>query len=365
MMDCRKQGKYPMVISSRKGRWKIWAALGLAGVVLGCCGCGNSAEESKSLQSDPIGSESELFSEMDYQNADMILSLGCSGVTPTQRGAEELWETSNHTIYINTYGNGKLGGDEDLIRSVQDGTLSLYVGATSGVTAVIPEISLFDIPYQYENLEECNRLLKGELFDWFQQFYQKQGLQLISWGAVSFRELTCNTELKSSGDFLKLKIRTLDNEWHKLYWKSLGAKTLEMNYSDVFYALQQGEINAQENPIGAIIGSNFSSVQKYFVMTNHLPFIYTCVMNKELYDSLTEDQRRYITEYFEGLVQKEIQTDAQVVQMIRERTDMEIITLDADLKQDMKDHNQVVIDTLKEKLGEDIVEEYLTMTASR
>ena len=365
MMDCRKQGKYRMVISSRKGRWKIWAALGLAGVFLGCGGCGKPAEETKSIQSDAAANENEISAEMDYQNADLILSLGYSGVASTEPDIKKLWEISNHSIYINEYGNGKLGGDEELIRSVQDGTLSLYVGATSGVTAVIPEISLFDIPYQYENLEECNRLLKGELFDWFQQFYQKQGLQLISWGAISFRELTCNTELKNSNDFLKLKIRTLDNEWHKLYWNSLGAKALEMNYSDVFYALQQGEINAQENPAGAIIGSNFSSVQEYFVMTNHLPFIYTYVMNKELYDSLTEDQRQSLTEYFEELVQERIQTDTQVVQMIQEKTDMEIITLDADLKQDMKDHNQVVIDSLKERLGDDIVEEYLTMAASQ
>ena len=50
----------------------------------------------------------------------------------------------------------------------------------------------------------------------------------------------------------------------------LGAKPTPMAFSEVFSSLQQGTIEAQENPFAMIKNAGFSEVQKYLNLTGHL-----------------------------------------------------------------------------------------------
>lgn len=47
-------------------------------------------------------------------------------------------------------------------------------------------------------------------------------------------------------------MRVQDNEVHIMTWQLLGASPTTLAYSELFTALQQGTINAQENPISNI-----------------------------------------------------------------------------------------------------------------
>lgn len=54
----------------------------------------------------------------------------------------------------------------------------------------------------------------------------------------------------------------------------------------LFTALQQGTINAQENPISNIKLSGFSEVQKYLIKTDHIYDPIPVVMSKKTWDKL-------------------------------------------------------------------------------
>ncbi len=53
-------------------------------------------------------------------------------------------------------------------------------------------------------------------------------------------------------------------------WKTLGAQPTPMAFSEVFTALQNGTIDAQENPIALIQSANFNEVQDYVNLTEHV-----------------------------------------------------------------------------------------------
>ena len=53
-------------------------------------------------------------------------------------------------------------------------------------------------------------------------------------------------------------------------WKALGAKPTPMAFSEVFTSLQNGTIDAQENPLALIKSASFFEVQKYVNKTEHV-----------------------------------------------------------------------------------------------
>ncbi len=56
-----------------------------------------------------------------------------------------------------------------------------------------------------------------------------------------------------------------------------------MAIPEVFTALQQGVVDGQENPIGAIINNKFGQVQKYLTISNHAFTPVALVMSPKAY----------------------------------------------------------------------------------
>lgn len=81
-------------------------------------------------------------------------------------------------------------------------------------------------------------------------------------------------------------MRVQDNEVHIMTWQLLGASPTTLAYSELFTALQQGTINAEENPISNIKLSGFSEVQKYLIKTDHIYDPIPVVMSKKTWDKL-------------------------------------------------------------------------------
>ena len=105
-----------------------------------------------------------------------------------------------------------------------------------------------------------------------------------------------------------LKIRVMENQILLAGWKTLGCNPTPVAFTEVFTSLQQGAIDAQENPMDLIYMMKFYEAQKYIVETNHLLQPAPIVMNKAIFESLPEEYQTILTEEANnaGLYQREI-----------------------------------------------------------
>jgi NitT/TauT family transport system substrate-binding protein len=71
-----------------------------------------------------------------------------------------------------------------------------------------------------------------------------------------------NTTINSPADLKGVKIRVPEVETYLAAWKMLGATVTPMAFTELFMALKQGTIDAQENPLELILTSSFYEVQK-------------------------------------------------------------------------------------------------------
>ena len=83
---------------------------------------------------------------------------------------------------------------------------------------------------------------------------------------------------------------------HMAAFQILGADPTPMAFGDLFTALQQGTLDAQENPIPIIETSQFDEVQKYLSMTGHIYAPTPVLIDKKFFDGLEPEYQNAIQE---------------------------------------------------------------------
>lgn len=202
---------------------------------------------------------------------------------------------SNGTITVNLFPDNQLGDDRVAVETTQFGDIDIAVSSTSPLANMYADFYLFDAPYIFLSNEEAYQNLDGEVGKKVLDGMESIGLKGLCFWENGFRNFTNNTVAVSKpADVKSMKVRTMENEVHIAAWKAFGANPTPMAFTELFTALQQGTVDAEENPLGIIDANKFAEVQKYVSMTQHVYTPYVVSMNLEKYNSLSDAQKAAI-----------------------------------------------------------------------
>ena len=118
-----------------------------------------------------------------------------------------------------------------------------------------------------------------------------------------FRTLTANREIHSMADMKGMTIRVIESATPMALWTALGANPTPLAFTEVYTALQQGTVDAQENPLELIYSQRFYEQQKYIINTNHQIQPLFLSMNLDFYNNLPDDLRAIVDAGCEKYVQ--------------------------------------------------------------
>lgn len=155
----------------------------------------------------------------------------------------------------------------------------------------------------------------------------------------------------------------MENSYHMAYWKALGASPTPMTFSEVYIGLQQGTIDAQENPYEVIVSNKLYEQQDYVVETNHLPHLISLIVSEEFMKGLTDEQQQIIREAAETAKQyAREQSDERIASKIKtiEDSGTQIITLSDEVHEQIRKECQPIYESIKKNVSSDIVDAYLT-----
>ena len=279
-----------------------------------------------------------------------------------EKFAEEVGRLSNGSMEICVYPNSVLGGDRELLESCKDGDIPFVVQNTAPQVTFMPDTAVFDIPCLFDTIEEVREHVDDENFlAKMDQVYLDGGYVLLGYADQGFRVMTTNKSITSIDDFKGVKIRTMENSYHMDFWKTLGSSPTPMTFSEVYIGLQQGTIDAQENPYEVIVSNKLYEQQKYVVETNHLPHLISLIVSEEFYNGLSSDQQTIIDQAAD--IAKEYareQSDERIASRIEmiEESGTEIVTLDEATREEMKERSKSVYDAISESVSPEIVDAY-------
>lgn len=205
--------------------------------------------------------------------------------------ANRATEITGGKLTVDYHGTGELGGDTDLLRQEQANDIQMVVTQPATMVSFIPDNAVFDLPMAFAtyDADQIESVLNGdnEFTQGLQESYNEAGFYNLGWlQNGTYRQTTSNTDLSTLENFQGFQIRTMENPNHMAFWEALGAEPTPLAFSEVYFALQNGTVDGQENAIDTSVGSSFQEVQDYLAMTNHILYVNNISINKECWDSL-------------------------------------------------------------------------------
>ena len=278
---------------------KTLAALLTVAMTLSLTACGggdgSSTKEPAGSDSGSSAAASTASAYADLEPVELIgadsTSMGAAGQLFGELVTEKVAEITGGQLTIDYHPNGDLGADVDLLRQVQSNDISFWIGQIAPAVSFVPEAAVFDLPMVFAQYDgsTIDKVLNGD-----SDFNAKLGEAFNNAGFqfmgvlqnATYRLTTANTELKTLADFNGLQIRTMENPNHMDFWTAIGAQPTPMAWNEVYFALQSGNIAAQENAADTCVGANLNEVQKYLACTNHILYANMMVMNQDAWNDL-------------------------------------------------------------------------------
>lgn len=207
--------------------------------------------------------------------------------------------TNGHVI-IDIYPNSQLGSKTDNWQAISDNTVQMLLGVGSHMDQ---RFSLLTIPSLYSSVDECYEAFgpDTELFQAIEEIGEEVGIKVLLEVPIGFRTFSTNVETRNFGDIAGQDVRVMEMNEYITLWKAFGANPTPIAFSELYLALQQGLVDAQENPLDVIVTNKLYEQQKYVVLTNHEPFFYGLCMNLQAWNALPQAYQDAITEVVEEI----------------------------------------------------------------
>ncbi|MDQ0153630.1 tripartite ATP-independent transporter DctP family solute receptor [Moryella indoligenes] len=203
--------------------------------------------------------------------------------------AEEVEKATKGRIKIKVFAGGQLGNERDMYEGAQLGTIDMFTASNAVLTSFIPEMTVLDQPFLFNDADEAHRVIDGQVGQLIAEKTAAQSIHTVGWMDVGFRNVFSTRPVKTIEDFKGLKIRTMENDLHIAAFNALGAIATPMASGEVFTALQQGAIEAAENAVANLVANRYYEVTKNVTMTNHVFGFMGVFMSDKAYNSIPAD----------------------------------------------------------------------------
>lgn len=273
---------------------KKWSVLAASGTLLVLPGCGSDSPSSE-------GGNTGGSIEDGGQTIELRMASALDPSHPHIRcGAEPLadWLEEEETgLELTVFPSSQLGTDQEATEQVARGDLDLNITTFSTLSQYHAPLSVLDAAFVIRDADHLAAVLDGEIGQSLTDgLLEESGIRLLGAPFYGSRHVTSNSPVTTPADLSGVKMRAIDEPLFLANAKALGAEPTPIPIAELYLALQQGVVDAQENPIPTIASMDFMSVQSHLSLTNHVTMSLAWLMNEEAFQALSEDQKASLQE---------------------------------------------------------------------
>jgi tripartite ATP-independent transporter DctP family solute receptor len=211
--------------------------------------------------------------------------------------AEEFKKRTNGKYEIQVFPASQLGKETDINQGLTLGTVDIIISGSSFAARSYAPIGVTYYPYIFRDGDHLIAYTKSDIYKELSKGYEdKTGHHIVATTYYGTRQTTSNKPIKACADMKGLKIRVPDVPAYLAMPKSCGANTAPIAFAEVYLALQNGTVEAQENPLTTIKAKKFFEVQKYIVLTGHIVDHLNTIVAKATWDKMSPEDRKVFGE---------------------------------------------------------------------
>ena len=257
--------------------------------------------------------------------------------------ADEIKKRTNGKYEIQVFPASSLGKESDINQGLTLGTVDIILTGASFAGNTYKPLAVTYFPFIFRDSEHLLKYAQSDVFKELAKGYDdKSGNHITALNYYGARHVTSSAAkpVTKPEDMKGLKIRVPDAPAYLAFPKSLGANPTPIAFAEVYLALQNGTVDAQENPLPTIEAKKFFEVQKNISLTGHIIDSLLTVVSGQTWEKLSADDKKIFTE---------------VMQEAAEKTGREIIASEARLVEEFKKKGNNVITVDKNAFREAVL----------
>lgn len=282
----------------RSPRFAIVAVTALALTTTACAGetpdveggaAGDAGEQSAAPGDDAAATTTlRLGHVYDPQHPDEVCG--------TQR-VDEILAESGSGLSVESFPAAQLGSEEEMLEQVVDGSLDMSIAGPSFLGVWHEPAAVFDAAYLFRDVDHFQATVDGEVGQQvWDELQEASGLQVLSSWYYGTRHITANKEIREPADLAGVKLRVPNAPLYLANTSAMGGTATPVALSEVYLGLQQGVVDAQENPLPTIDTFRFQEVQDYLNLTGHIVQGTMVVIGEQTMAALEPEQQEALTD---------------------------------------------------------------------
>ena len=211
--------------------------------------------------------------------------------------AEEIRKRTNGKFDIQVFPASSLGKETDINQGLALGTVDMIISGPSFAARSYPRIGIAYYPFIFRDGDHLLAFSHSDLFkEMAEEYRKKTGIAMLAYTYYGARHTTSNRAFKDCPGMKGLKIRVPDTAAYMATPKACGANPTPIAFAEVYLALQNGTVEAQENPLPTIEAKKFYEVQKHIMLTGHIVDGLVTQVAPHIWNKLSADEKKIFAE---------------------------------------------------------------------
>jgi TRAP-type transport system periplasmic protein len=202
-----------------------------------------------------------------------------------QQFIDKLAELSGGKIKVVHHHSGALGGEREVAQQIQLGAVDMGPITTAPLSTLVPEMSVFQLPYIFRDYEHVFKALDGDntIVAYYDGVLDKKGLKLIGFIAAGYRGIYGHAAINGLDDVKGKKVRVQEDRILVATFKALGMISTPIAFPEVATALQTKVIDFAEGGVNTFYHNKFYDIVKYVADVRHTHQATALIMAKASY----------------------------------------------------------------------------------
>jgi tripartite ATP-independent transporter DctP family solute receptor len=218
---------------------------------------------------------------------------------------DEFKKRTNGKYEIQVFPASSLGKESDINQGLQLGTVDIILTGASFASNSFPRLAVSYYPFTFRDADHVIKYGKSDVFKELTEGYKKAtGNTVTALTYYGARHATSNKLFKNCDEMKGIKMRVPDSPAYTALPRACGANPTPIAFAEVYLALQNGTVDAQENPLPTIEAKKFYEVQKNIILTGHIADALLTVVSPSTMSKLTPAEQKLFADISQEAAEK-------------------------------------------------------------
>ena len=277
-------------------------------------------------------------------------------------------ELSGGAIKVEVYPAASLMDDDRVFAALKLGNVQMAAPSFSKFTPIVPQFQLFDLPFIFRDNAHLYAVQDGEVGQALKDMIAKKGFIALDFWDAGFKHFSSSKKpIVEPADAKGQKFRIQSSKVLEEQIKVVGGNPQVLPFSEVYPALQQGVVDATENPLSNFYNSKFHEVQSSLTLSSHGYLGYLVVMSDKFWNKLPDDLKANVKQALseatayerEETAKEDAHVIAELEKYIAASKKLEIFKIDDAQKAEWEKAMQTIYPKFYDVIGKELIEKTL------